>query len=68
MYNFTEADASNLMVRQKDAILHLVNAGEYDQAQVALTIVDELWCRFDYAYKVREIRERIVRERKNHGT
>jgi hypothetical protein len=60
-YGFTEADASNLVVRQKDAILEMVNENRFAEARATVNVLAEMWARFDYAYKTREVIARIER-------
>jgi len=49
----------NCLIRQKDHILTLVNEEKYEEAIVLLDFSEELWAECTYAYKTREIRERI---------
>ena len=63
VYGMTESDLDNLLVDQKNSILRLVNAGEFDRAETALDVVSALWHATRYGYKFREITERIATER-----
>ncbi len=58
-YSFTEAEASNLVVRQKNDILGMINAGRFVEARALVSVLAEMWARLDYAYKTREITARI---------
>jgi hypothetical protein len=51
----------NLLVRQKDRILDLCNAEKYEEALTLLDFAEEMWAECSYAYKTREIRDRIRR-------
>lgn len=52
-------ELDNALIRQKDAILALVNNEEYEQALTLLAFSEDLWATCSYAYKTSEIRERI---------
>ncbi len=58
-YAFSEGEASNLVVRQKNAILELVNEGKFTEARAVVAVLAEMWERFEYSYKTREIIARI---------
>jgi hypothetical protein len=58
-YCYTEADMSNTLVQQKDAILRILNGGDAFGAKIALNVVEPFWRSVDYGYKVDEIRARI---------
>ena len=55
-------DVENELVRQKDSILALVNNGEYERALDRLEFAKELWVKCSYAYKYREIINRMCGE------
>lgn len=55
-----ELDAA--LIRQKDHILQLVNDEKFEEAITLLDFSANLWETCSYAYKTREIRERIRRE------
>lgn len=50
------------LIRQKNRILELVNEERYEEALLLLDFSESLWKECSYAYKTREIRERIKRE------
>jgi hypothetical protein len=52
----------NLLVGQKDRILGLCNAEKYEEALLLLDFTEEMWAACQYAYKTREIRDRIRRD------
>ena len=54
MYNI-----ENELVNQKNAILALVNAEDYERALSALALLEPLWITCEYGYKARELRQRI---------
>ncbi len=54
------------LVRQKNRILELVNEERYEEALLLLDFSESLWKECSYAYKTREIRERIKRELGEH--
>lgn len=49
----------NILVRQKDYILNLINNRRYTEARCCLTILSELWIKHDYKYKYEELQKRI---------
>lgn len=55
-------ELDNALIRQKNAILELVNDGQYEEALTLLAFSEDLWATCTYAYKTREIRERIREE------
>lgn len=58
----------NLLIHQKDKILHLINRGEYEQALGAVKVLSDLWFMFGYSYKADEILDRIKNRRKHTKT
>jgi hypothetical protein len=52
-------ELDNALIRQKDHILDLVRDEKYEEAIVLLNFSEDLWATCTYAYKTREIRERI---------
>ena len=54
------------LIRQKNRILGLVNDEKYEEALLLLDFSEALWKDCSYAYKTREIRERISREIGEH--
>jgi hypothetical protein len=50
------------LIRQKNHILQLCNDEKYEEALLLLDFSESLWKECSYAYKTREIRERIKRE------
>lgn len=66
-YGFSEAAASNMLVAQKNAIIHLINIGELESAAAALNVVRALWVTMDYGYKSVEIDNRITMARRTAG-
>ncbi len=52
-------NVENELVHQKNAILRLVNDGEYEQALTHLNLVGPLWMECGYGYKLKEIRQRV---------
>lgn len=61
-YAYTESNMSNMLVRQKDYILRLVNANRFDEAQACVNVLRPLWEQTGYAYKIIEIEQRIAQE------
>lgn len=57
-----ESDLDNILVHQKDNILRLINAEDWDKAIFALEVVEELWIATGYGYKGFELSERIHKE------
>lgn len=55
-------ELDNALIRQKDHILNLVRDGQYEEALTLLAFSEDLWATCTYAYKTREIRERIREE------
>jgi hypothetical protein len=58
----SETEMDNMVVRQKDRIIRLINDGLTGPARQALAVVTELWETIGYGYKVKELRERMRRE------
>lgn len=52
-------DIENILVEQKNKILHLCNEGQYDTVVCLLAFVTPLWEKCEYGYKIQEIKERI---------
>ena len=50
-----------MLIRQKDHILGLCNDGKYEEVLSLLKFSEELWAECSYAYKTREIRDRVRR-------
>lgn len=50
----------NALVRQKDFILSLINNEEYEKALSLIGFSEELWASVNYAYKTRELRQRVL--------
>ena len=57
--NMTD-DLDNILIRQKDFILQLINTRQYERARACLACVRELWEESDYGYKYKELKQRIV--------
>jgi hypothetical protein len=55
-------DLDNALVHQKNHLLEMINAERFDEALALLALLEEVWVACDYAYKVREIRERVKDE------
>lgn len=55
----TESELDNILVKQKDRILSLINAGRTDTAREILFIVCDLWFKCNYGYKYQELIDRI---------
>lgn len=54
-----EEALDNLLVRQKDLIIHLLNNEKFVEAETCLQLVTELWSACNYDYKLRELRVRM---------
>jgi len=52
-------NAENALVKQKDAIIGLVNDGNYEKAIELLDFVKEMWIAVGYEYKIKEIKARV---------
>lgn len=57
----TDDEFDNLLVRQKEAILSLIQQGKYGDASAALSVVREMWIAHSYGYKADEIVQRIAK-------
>jgi soluble cytochrome b562 len=55
----TSDNLDNILIRQKDKIIDLIDSGKTKEAQAALRVVEELWAACNYDYKTKELRERI---------
>lgn len=62
--NYDEANIDNLLVVQKDHIIHMINARAFSEAIVVLNVVSPMWESLGYGYKVKELYDRIAKERK----
>lgn len=60
MFTIDETQTDNILVRQKDRIIKLVNDGKLNEAFAALNVVREFWYTVDYGYKIVEIEKRIA--------
>lgn len=49
----------NELIHQKNALLNLINDGQFEQATLILNFIEELWEKCNYAYKTKELRFRI---------
>ncbi|MFY4731174.1 hypothetical protein [Nitrospira sp. BLG_2] len=52
----------NELVNQKNMILDLINNEKYEDALTLIYFTAELWEKCDYAYKTKELKERIRSE------
>jgi hypothetical protein len=59
------AELDFLLIRQKDIVLRTIAARKIEQAKAMLKIVDELWNKFDYAYKIEELSQRIKDDKRS---
>jgi len=64
----SEDELGNLLVRQKDHIIKIIDESkrrrEFDECRTILLVVREMWTACDYGYKLRELGERLAhRER-----
>ena len=60
--NFNQQQLNFILVRQKDTIISLINSKCFAEAETALLVVEELWRKCNYTYKIDEIRSRIEQE------
>lgn len=51
-------ELDNILVRQKDEIIRMIDRGDIDNALGALRVLWPLWNRLDYAYKYIELQNR----------
>lgn len=56
----TETDLDNLLVRQKDSIISLINDGRITEAKTVLLTVSPMWIALDYSYKIKELEKRMT--------
>ena len=61
----TESELDNILVRQKDWIIRMIDDGKFNEAQFAIAILVDLWCRCSYGYKIDELIERINLMKRN---
>jgi soluble cytochrome b562 len=54
-----EAQFDNLLVKQKDRIIKMIDSGNIIQAQAALEVVREMWEYANYGYKYKELELRL---------
>jgi hypothetical protein len=55
----TENELDNILIRQKDAVLHLVRQGRHKEARTTIRVLTELWVACSYEYKLDEIMSRL---------
>ena len=55
----TEATLGNILVRQKDAIIELINDREFEAALDRLSCLQDLWYTCGYDYKFNELITRV---------
>lgn len=55
----TPDELDNILVRQKDKLIELIDNGHIKEAQLALSILTELWTAASYSYKITELKHRI---------
>jgi hypothetical protein len=55
-------ELDNALIRQKNHILGLINDEKYGEAILLLNFSEDLWATCTYAYKTRELRDRICNE------
>jgi hypothetical protein len=53
-------NVENTVVNQKNDIIDDINEGHYDAALAKLDVLTGLWVSCDYAYKGRELCDRII--------
>ena len=54
----------NILIRQKDILYALINENQLDLASNFLDYIKELWDELNYGYKWKEVKERLLFERK----
>jgi hypothetical protein len=68
MYSLSEDELDTIVIHQKDLILKLIFEEKYDNALATLVVVENFWSQVSYAYKTRELREVIKREKSHTDT
>jgi hypothetical protein len=58
-------ELDNTLVHQKDYIRSLINDGKYDEANMLLAFVKELWVQAAYVYKYVELKNILIAEVRN---